>query len=81
MIVSSVDHGRTLEMYNRLYIGSWNIRTIRSSQRSIREIKHYNLEVLRHSESKVRMKGKQIDVANYVYTRVLEGGTISGVWE
>ena len=41
----------------------------------IREIKHYNLEVLGHSESKVRIKGKQIDGAKYVYTRVLEGGT------
>ena len=41
----------------------------------IKEIKHYNLEVLRHSETKVGMKGKQIDGANYVHTRVLEGGT------
>ena len=39
------------------------------------EMKHYNLNVLRHRQTKVRVKGKHIDGEKYVYTRVLEGGT------
>ena len=42
----------------------------------IREIKHYiyHLDILRHSVTKVRVKGKETDGAKFVYTRVLEGG-------
>ena len=42
----------------------------------ILEKNHYNLAILRHSETKVRVKGKKIDGTKFVYTRVLEGGAI-----
>ena len=40
----------------------------------IRELKHYNLYIFKHSETKMRVNGKEIDGAEDMYIRVLEGG-------